>query len=288
MRIKEALNNGCQLLREFKLPSAELDAELLLAHSLSKSRSDLYSHSEISLTPAQRKNYRQLLARRASSEPVAYLVSQKEFYGYPFFVNNAVLIPRPETETLVEQVIDNARTGGYLKPRILEIGTGSGAVAISVAKQLGKARLTAADVSREALKLARKNARDLKVNQRIKFVHSDLLSNIRGRFDIIAANLPYLTTAQMQELPRDIKKYEPKLALNGGPDGLYLYNQLLKQLTRITKPGSTLLCEIGPNIKIGFEMLVKNILPTNTKITFHQDLAGRTRVVRVVLVTMES
>jgi len=283
MIIKEALNNGSQLLREFKLPGAELDAEVLLAHSLSKTRTQLYSNGDIAITPSQRRHYRKLLTRRASYEPVAYLIGKKEFYGLEFNVNRHVLIPRPETETLVELALDNVREGGYVRPSILEVGTGSGAITISLATQLKQARFTACDISRQALSTARQNANNHNVSQRISFVRSDVLSRVTGRYDMIVANLPYLTNQQIDELPRDIKKYEPNLALAGGPDGLHVYETLLRQVKAIAKPGTTILCEIGPNLRAGFEVLVKSTLPESTTVTFHNDLAGRIRVARVVL-----
>lgn len=281
MNVQQALTNGTQLLRDFKVPSAELDAEILLAHAVSKNRTKLYSDSDLPLTESQRKVFNDLLARRASREPVAYLVGEREFYGLPFYISRQVLIPRPETERLVEIALKRLEEMGTARPRLADIGTGSGAIAIAIASNDKKVKVTALDLSPEALKLARRNAKRHKVFQSISFKRSDLLSEAGGPFDLIVANLPYLTNRQITDLPNDIKEYEPRLALAGGPDGLHIYERLLGQLQNATHEASIVLCEIGPNLKTGFEQLVKCLLPQETRVRFYDDLAGRTRVAEI-------
>jgi release factor glutamine methyltransferase len=286
MNVRQALSNGTQLLRDFRVQSAEIDAELLLAYTLSRERAKLYAHNEFPLTLAQRRAYKELLARRASSEPIAYLLGRKEFYGLPLQVSRHVLIPRPETETIVEIALERLRAGGSQKPRIIDVGTGSGAIALALASNLKKARVTAVDISNGALDVARENARVLRLAQRMRFKRSDLLSEVSGPFDLICANLPYLTNEQLASLPSDIREYEPRLALAGGPDGLYWYERLLRQLPSVSEPGTRLICEIGPNLRAGFEQLVQNLLPASTKLAFHKDMAGRIRVAEVQLASM--
>ncbi|MFH0831091.1 MAG: peptide chain release factor N(5)-glutamine methyltransferase [Parcubacteria group bacterium] len=278
MNIQQALVTGMQLLRDFKVPSAELDAEVLLAYALSKDRAKLYSEAEIPLTATQRKHYQDMLARRASREPVAYLVGQREFYNLALQINCHVLVPRPETETLVELALERIRSAGLERVRVLDVGTGSGAIALAVAKNAPQARVTAVDISSSALEIARTNAKRLKLGQRVGFKRSDLLSQVEGRYDLILANLPYLTTQQLRELPTDIREFEPSLALSGGPDGLHIYEKLLRQLRIVATPASRVLCEIGPNLKSGFDHLVRHHLGAQTQVQFHPDLAGRVRV----------
>lgn len=287
MNIKQALSNGCQLLRDFRIASAELDAEILLSHATSKKRTQLYSQNNLPLTSNQRKLYRDLLSRRASKEPIAYITSQKEFYGLPLTISRHVLIPRPETETLVELALERLKTMDVKRPQVIDIGTGSGAITVALAKNTKGARFTAVDVSKQALKLARYNAQAQKVLQKIKFKFSDLLSEVSGTFDLIVANLPYLTNAQIKELPVDILDYEPRLALAGGPDGLHWYENLMKQLPTVIKPGTILLCEIGPNLKTGFATIVHQKLPKGSKVHFHNDASGRVRVAEVIPAMLE-
>lgn len=283
MNIQQALVTGTQLLRDFKIPSAEIDAEVLLAHTLSKERTKLYSESEIPLTQSQRALFKDLLARRASKEPVAYLTGKREFYGLPFLINHHVLIPRPETESLVEQALASIAHSGFGKVRVLDVGTGSGAIALAVAHSARKAKVTAVDISSQALEVARLNARRLKLAQAVSFKRSDLLSSVNGPFDLITANLPYLTLEQIRELPGDIREYEPNLALSGGPDGLHVYEKLLRQLPSVAAPTTRVLCEIGPNLKSGFAHLVQQLLGGSAKVSFYPDLAGRIRVAQIDL-----
>jgi release factor glutamine methyltransferase len=284
MNLRQALATGSQLLRDFRLPSAELDAEVLLAHSISKDRTRLYAEDTLPLTIAQKRAFNQLLARRASREPIAYLTGRREFFGLMLQVNRHVLIPRPETEILVELALKRIADINTRRPQIVDVGTGSGAIAIAVAKNATKdkqSRVTAVDISGEALDTARLNARTHKVIQKISLRRSDLLSEITGQFDLVLANLPYLTNAQIAELPADIKEYEPMHALSGGADGLHWYEKLLRQLPSVSHPGTIALFEIGPNLKAGFETLAQSILGAGTRIDFHPDLAGRIRVAEV-------
>ncbi|MFO0702756.1 MAG: peptide chain release factor N(5)-glutamine methyltransferase [Candidatus Andersenbacteria bacterium] len=285
MNLRQALANGTQVLRDFRIESAELDAELLLAHAVSRPREHVYARDDLQLTASQRKAYRQLLARRASHEPVAYLTGTREFYGLPLAVSRHVLIPRPETETLVELALATLQRTTAAKPRVVDVGTGSGAIALALAKHATHARITAVDVSAEALALARRNALRLKLAQRVTFRRSDLLSHVRGPLHLACANLPYLTNQQIRELPDDVRGYEPRVALSGGPDGLFWYQLLLRQLPALAADNAVVLCEIGPNLKSGFERMVRHTLPEAT-LRFHDDLAGRTRVAELELGTL--
>ncbi|MDP2587598.1 MAG: peptide chain release factor N(5)-glutamine methyltransferase [bacterium] len=285
MNVQQALVTGMQLLRDFKVGSAELDAEILLAHSVSKERTKLYADAKLPLTDSQKKLYQDLLARRASKEPVAYLVGQREFYNITLLTNRHVLIPRPETETLVEIALDRINKIGKRRVRVLDIGTGSGAIALAIAKNSRKAKVTAADISNEALDVARHNAKRLRLAQSLSFKRSDLLAQLPGQFDLIVANLPYLTTEQIRELPGDIREYEPNLALSGGPDGLHVYEKLLQQLTALGTGPTRVLCEIGPNLKSGFTHLVGATIGPECSVAYHKDMSGRIRVAEFVMLT---
>jgi len=185
-----------------------------------------------------------LFERFCSGEPVAYLIGKKEFYGLDFFVDDSVLIPRPETELLVANVIEfcKGESGGV---RILDIGTGSGAIAIALAKSLPQARVTAVDISEDALKVAYANARVHGVYDRVDFVRSDLLSNVDGSFDVVVANLPYIGLESNNFVSRETLEFEPHIALFGGNDGLDLYRKLFDQINAMEWRPKLLLGEFG-------------------------------------------
>lgn len=232
MTVKHALTWAINKLKAKKITSADLDAEVLLSHTLKKSREYLFTHPEASLSTYQLKSFRNLIARRGKHEPVAYLTSHKEFYGLDFIVNKSVLIPRPETENLVEAVI---REVGYKKWTIADIGTGSGCIAIALKKNLPKCKVLATDKSAAALKVAKKNV--LKHQVKIQFKQGNLLEPIKNlKIDIIVANLPYLDDNMKNLLKSSDSKgliYEPPMALKGGPDGYDIYRQFYKQLQQL-------------------------------------------------------
>jgi len=245
----EAVNRASRLLREKGVASPRLDAEVLLAHVLGRDRVYLYRESGRLLDATAAVRYSKLLKRRTTGEPVAYLTGHKEFMGLDFLVGPRVLIPRPETELLVEYAL------GLLKewsgPQVaVDVGTGSGAVAVSLARLAPGCVVYATDASPEALAVARDNANRHGVQ--VYFGHGDLLDSIRGVLEpgsaaVIAANLPYIPQGDMPGLPREVRDFEPHEALDGGPDGLELYRRLLPQALVLLAPGGHLLMEIGPD-----------------------------------------
>lgn len=226
--------------------SARLDAEVLLAMVRSCSRIELYTAFDVPVDERQRAAFRELVKRRGDGEPVAYLTGTKEFFSIPLTVSSAVLVPRPETEQLVVRAIDLCR--GMESPRIADVGTGSGAIAIAIAKHLPGARLTAIDISPKAVEVARGNAIRHGVADRIEFVLSDLFSTVdaASRFDVIASNPPYVREDEFDALPRDVRLHEPRAALVAGPTGVEVIAKLGMQAAGRLVPGGWLLVEVGP------------------------------------------
>jgi release factor glutamine methyltransferase len=264
--------------------SAAIDAEILLAHALSATREEMLAHDDRPLPARVLARYRALIARRAKHEPIAYLTGHKEFFGLDFFVDKNVLIPRPETEQLVELALSSLATRHL--PLVIDIGTGSGAIAVSIAANDPNVTVIATDISAAALKLATRNAVTNDVAARIIFKRGDLLQpflSFRGRENsrtsiIITANLPYLPAAVYKKTALDIRRYEPRSALVAGKDGLDLYDRLFDQAAAILSGRKlTILCEIDPSQKKKFPALVKRHLP-RAKVEIKNDLAGRARV----------
>ncbi len=221
------------------------EARILLAHVLKCKKVDLLVRHEEQPEEVDRARFRELIRRRVDGWPVAYLVGEKEFYSLPFEVSPAVLIPRPETETLVLEAL---RLLKPLKdPAVLDLCTGSGCVAVAVAHQKKEARVTAADISPDALDVARRNAERNKVAGRVTFLQGDLFTPLPAgaAFDLVASNPPYVTTAEIATLAPDVREHEPHLALDGGPDGLAFYRRIAAGVGPFLKPGGWLVVEIG-------------------------------------------
>ncbi len=237
--------------------SPRLDAEVLLAHVVGCKRIDLYGmrHGE-DATPEIRQRYKDLIRRRVEGCPVAYLIGKKEFYGLEFAVGPAVLIPRPDTEHLLMEVVAEAKKAA--SPKILDVGVGSGCVAVTAAKMLPTADVTAIDLSPEALAQAKANAAKHGVGDRIRFLLGDLFAPLAAgeRFDAIASNPPYIAAEDMSKLPVGVREYEPKLALDGGPGGFTVFERLADKARAFIKPGGFLIVEIGsPQEKRAREIL---------------------------------
>jgi len=222
-----------------------LDAEVMLASVLGWERVQLYTHFEDEVGEAERGRYRDLVKRRAEGAPVAYLVGRKEFYSLRFDVSPAVLIPRPESEFVVVEAV--AALKGVEEPLLVDVGTGSGCLAVACAHQLTKARVTAIDISPDALEVARKNAERHNLTDRIEFLEGDLLAPLADAppFDAIVSNPPYIPTADVATLEPGVRDHEPALALDGGPDGLEVVRRLIRQAAPLLKPGGHLILEIG-------------------------------------------
>lgn len=276
------------------------EIELIKAFVLKKPREFFIAHPEYQVSKLASEQVNKLIKKRTRGIPLAYLLGKKEFFGLNFTVNKNVLIPRPETELMVEKVLQKIKNSKNQEIILIDIGTGTGCIPISIIKTInptlpsptrgGKGRgfaVFATDISQPALSVAKKNAKKHKV--KIKFLHGNLLSPIppflkggRGDFGrqiIITANLPYLTPQQLKQEPSI--KHEPHLALVAGKDGLKYYRELLKQISTFHIPHSTFLFfEIDPSQSSSIKLLIKKYLP-RAKITLHQDLAGKNRVVQI-------
>jgi release factor glutamine methyltransferase len=259
------------------IPYPWLDAEILVAHVVNSSRERLHSHPERLLTAAQRQRLRRLTARRAARVPVPYLVGEREFYGHMLRVTPAVLIPRPESELLVELAIDWLKVHPGAR-RVIDLGTGSGAVAIAVAKAVPQVRIAARDVSARALRVAAANVARYRLRRRITTVQGDLLRGAAPA-DLILANLPYIPEALRRVRPKELE-YEPGLALDGGKDGLALIRAALAQAPASLNPGGLLLLECDPAQTRRVARLAQGHWPA-AQISIHKDLAGLNRVVRI-------
>lgn len=262
-----------------------LSIEVLLAFVLGKDRAWLMAHSEAPVSQEQERQFGEFFLRFRAGEPVAYLTGKKEFYGLEFLVNKSVLIPRPETEMLVERVLEfarrpqaGARKGGRGSGlKVLDIGTGSGCIAVSLAKHLPDAQITAVDISTEALETAKKNAQLHEVVPRVKFLESDLLANVEGEFDIVVTNLPYIGTERHAILSREVREYEPHTALFGGADGLRLYERLFEQMAVLAWKPRLFFGEFG--FSQGFEMRqLLNKFFIHADVLVEKDLASIERI----------
>lgn len=295
------------LLCEAETRIPRFEAELLLAHTLKKNRSFVLAHPEYSTTQEERYQFDAFVTRRTEHEPVAFLVGRKEFYGREFLVNEHTLIPRPETELLVEKILEHISNieNGFQAPRlenrsivIIDIGTGSGNIITTIATELSSREnhekhfsFIGTDISKDALDIAKKNSEKLSVSDKIRFIQSDLLENIpkeffsRAQESIIAANLPYLSTEEFSNVPVDVKHFEPRSALESGVDGLDHYRKLLEELRKIFQrqkrnSKTTLFFEISPSQKSQISSLIQAIFPRANSEIF-RDLAQKYRLVKI-------
>ncbi len=277
--IGEALLSATKYLSENKsILSPRLDSEILLSFILSCSRIDLVLKSKSVLKKTHRASFDALIKRRYQNEPIGYLTNQKEFMSLDFFVKPGILIPRPETELLVEYVIDACKT--HSAPKILDLCTGSGVIAISIAHYLKYASVTAVDKYDTCLKVAQKNVSMYHVTERVNLVLADVfdLLPFDGQFDCIVSNPPYIEESVLSSLPDDVKNYEPKYALDGGKDGLCFYRRITELAIEHLSSGGHLVFEIGFNQGVAVSEIIQN---TNqfSDIEIKKDYAGLDRMV---------
>jgi release factor glutamine methyltransferase len=290
--VRTALKLGIHLLREAHVPSDTLAAELLLLHVIRRDRAWLYAHPEELLAPETIELYFSLLHRRAAGEPTQHLTGKQEFWGLEFEVTPDVLIPRPETEHLIEVVLDRLAVRELRAARdpkltgegltIVDIGTGSGCIAAALAKELPKAKIYATDISPAALAVARHNATRLSFFDRIAFLESNLLSAFASShshsilFDLIISNPPYIGRKETSTLPIEVRDHEPASALYGGEEGYELYSPLILQAAQHLKPGGLLVLELGHDSLPAVRPLLETLEWTSIHVT--NDLAGIPRV----------
>jgi len=241
--VKDLLQWATEKLREHKFETPRLDAEVLLAHAMKIDRLQLYLAFEDTVDKEIELYYRSMIAERLAYRPVSFLTGHKEFMSLDFVVNENCLIPRPETEVLVETVCRLGKAGS----RVLELGTGSGAIAVSIAKRNCDWHIVATDLSMEAILVARENACLHDVIERISFFQGDLFSAFsrHSKFDWVVSNPPYIPTRDLADLPAGIRQYEPILALDGGPDGLSVIRRIMAEAHKVLKPGGQMAIEMG-------------------------------------------
>jgi release factor glutamine methyltransferase len=275
---REALARARDILAKGSIEDASLEGEILLRHVLGINRAQLYTDLDLEVNPEQEKSLSRLLERRRRGEPSAYITGHREFYGLDFRVDRSVLIPRPESELLVELAVNLAR--GKTIKKIADIGTGCGAIAISLAINLPQATVYATDISREALEVARFNCQRHGVVNRVELLHGNLVEPLAESVDIIVANLPYV---RERDLPRSGPLgFEPSLALNGGENGLDKIKSLCRKAGKRLKGDGYLLLEIGEGQAPAVTTFLRKTFP-EAAIEIHKDLAGTARALSLCL-----
>jgi len=272
MRLGEVLQKGRVHAADYNINN--LVVEILLGFVIEKSKEFLFLNPDFEIDNSQMNRFLSLLDKYINGEPIAYLTNTKEFFGISFYVDHKVLIPRPETELLVEHTIDLVNGNQGLISKILDIGTGSGNIPVSLALSLENVDFTACDISDDALEVAKINIEKYNLNKRIKLIKSNLLNEFSGMsFDIITANLPYIGVKENNFVTNEAKAFEPNIALFGGDDGLELYRGMFKSLQNDIKCKYYLLGEIGFSQKGTLQDLVHSMFP-GKKLEIFQDLAG--------------
>lgn len=279
MQLKSAIDAAYELLLANDVPSPRLNAELLLMFVLGRERAYLYAHPERELSAEEQYRYDQVIAERAQGCPTQYITGHQEFWGLDLLVSPAVLIPRPETEHVVETVLDlvkgfPAHSAGKL--RMVDIGTGSGCIALALASELTRAEVHASDVSPEALEIARVNAARLGMDSRIRFRNSDLLAAYpQDTFDLVISNPPYVGELEADKVQKQVRDYEPRIAVFSGQQGLDVYRRLIPEAKAALKPGGWLVVEIG----FSAEASVRELLAGWEDARVTPDLQGIPRVI---------
>jgi release factor glutamine methyltransferase len=259
--ISRALKWGSRLLREKGIESPRLDAELLLREALKIDGAELYLHFHLPLTPPQFAHYKSLLNKRIRGEPTQHILGRREFWSLDLKVTPEVFIPRPETELLVEEVLKIFGDERSLALRFMDVGTGSGAIAIALAKELKGCSILAEDISWRAILLARENASIHGVSGRIRFLVGNLFSALKegeSRFDLIFSNPPYIPSAKIETLPKEIAEFEPRVALDGGPDGLAFFRNIVRGARSFLKDGGWVVLEVGEEQARAVAEMIRN------------------------------
>ena len=256
MNIKETLNQGTNILKKNKVSNPQLDSEILLSNSINKDKKYIILNPKEILDFKKLKKFKRLIARRARGEPIAYLIKKKEFWKDEFFVNDTVLIPRPDTETIIEQVLKIYSKKS--QAQILDIGTGSGCILLSIIKERPNFYGTGIDISKKSINVSKFNTKLLNLTNRVKFFHSSIDNFIIGKYDLIVSNPPYIEFANLKYLDKDIVNFEPKLALNGGCDGFSNIRKVINKASILIKRKGKLILEIGFNQRKKVKSLLEN------------------------------
>jgi len=274
MNTLELINEGSYKLKQSDITSHQLDSEILLSKVLNKTRENLLINLEENIDSKNVKKFEKLIRRRSLNEPIAYIIKKKEFWSRTFEINNDTLIPRPETELMIEKLVYIYK---QKKINILDIGTGSGCILISLLSELKQSNCIGIDISKKAIKIAIKNAKKNNQKNNIKFLNRSLSNFYHKKFDLIVSNPPYIRTRDIKNLDRSIKYYEPKIALDGGNDGLDVIKKVIYKSREILKVNGSLALEIGNGqLRKVSTLLLKNLYRIEYKI---KDYKNNTRCI---------
>jgi release factor glutamine methyltransferase len=278
MTVREIISEATRHLETSQIPTARLDAEVLLAFCLGCKRLEFIKNPDRPIGEAQLTDFNQLISRRLQGEPVAYITGRKDFWSFTLEVNKDVLIPRPDTEVIVEEALRVCKSIDSAPIRILDIGTGSGAIALALACEIPAAQITATDISEAALALAQKNARALGLENSIVFYRGNLFEPVAGIFDIIVANPPYIGAEEYETLPAGVKDFEPREALWAGKSGLEFYEKIVYQAQSHLRERGWLLLEIGAEQQASVREMMESA-GFYENIALRTDYAGLPRVI---------
>ena len=247
MNIENVLNEGISILQKNKIANPQLDSEILLSNSIKRDKKHIILNPKEFLNSEQLGKFKSLIERRKKGEPIAYLINKKEFWKDEFFVNKDVLIPRPDSELIIEQVLKIYSKDDQLQ--ILDIGTGSGCILLSILKERSNFYGTGIDISKKSINVSKFNAKQLNLTNRVKFFHSSVDNFNNGKYDIIVSNPPYIEQLSLKYLEKDVVNFEPKLALSGGFDGFSKIRKVINKTSNLIKKNGKFILEIGFNQK---------------------------------------
>jgi release factor glutamine methyltransferase len=247
MNIENILKEGIGILQKNKISNPQLDSEILLSNSIKRDKKHIILNPKEVLNSEQLRKFKNLIERRKKGEPIAYLINKKEFWKDEFFVNKDVLIPRPDSELIIEQVLKIYSKDDQLQ--ILDIGTGSGCILLSILKERSNFYGTGIDISKKSINVSKFNAKQLNLTNRVKFFHSSVDNFNNGKYDIIVSNPPYIEQLSLKYLEKDVVNFEPKLALSGGFDGFSKIRKVINKTSNLIKKNGKFILEIGFNQK---------------------------------------
>jgi release factor glutamine methyltransferase len=255
MNIENTLNKGINILQKNKIPNPQLDSEILLSNLIKKDKKHIILNPKELLNLEQLDKFKNLIERRKTGEPIAYLINKKEFWKDEFFVNKDVLIPRPDTELIIEQVLKIYSKNAQLQ--VLDIGTGSGCILLSILKERINFYGTGIDISKKSINVSKFNAKQLNLTNRVKFFHSGVDNFKIGKYDLIVSNPPYIELLNLKYLEKDVVNFEPKLALSGGFDGFSKIRKVINKAKNLIKKNGKFILEIGFNQKNKVKQILK-------------------------------
>ncbi|MDC1365575.1 peptide chain release factor N(5)-glutamine methyltransferase [Pelagibacteraceae bacterium] len=247
MNIENILNEGIDILQKNKIANPQLDSEILLSNSIKRDKKHIILNPKEVLNSEQLRKFKSLIERRKKGEPIAYLINKKEFWKDEFFVNKDVLIPRPDSELIIEQVLKIYSKDDHLQ--LLDIGTGSGCILLSILKERSNFYGTGIDISKKSINVSKFNAKQLNLTNRVKFFHSSVDNFNNGKYDIVVSNPPYIEQLSLKYLEKDVVNFEPKLALSGGFDGFSKIRKVINKASILIKKNGKFILEIGFNQK---------------------------------------